>query len=232
MKLASHERFALGVVALLIAVGGLVQFRPTPKPLGLGGDDKASEAATRLVENVEQEVERSRRRSRPLAPGERIDLNTAEADEIQRLPRVGPALAARIVAHREAHGPFRSLAELRGVNGVGPALLEGIAQFVDVPAEPAIPVVACATGTEGNRGSVSIANAGGPAPETPQRIDINTAGVDELQRLPGIGPALAERIVEWRSVNGSFRTVADLERVPGIGARTRERLTPLIRVNP
>ena len=49
-----------------------------------------------------------------------VDLNQATARELERLPRVGPALAARIVAWREAHGPIRSLEDLRHVRGIGP----------------------------------------------------------------------------------------------------------------
>jgi competence protein ComEA len=66
------------------------------------------------------------------------------------------------------------------------------------------------------------------AKEAP-RVDINTAGVEELQSLPGIGPALAKRIVEHRRQNGPFRRVEDLLEIQGIGekslARMRDRLT-------
>jgi competence protein ComEA len=63
-------------------------------------------------------------------PGERIDLDKADVSEITRLPRVGPALAQRIVAWRNEHGPFGSLARLDSVSGVGPALLKAIQSFV------------------------------------------------------------------------------------------------------
>ena len=54
-------------------------------------------------------------------PDPPIDVNVASAEELERLPRVGPALAARIVAWREKHGPFDSLESLRHVRGIGPA---------------------------------------------------------------------------------------------------------------
>ena len=63
--------------------------------------------------------------TRPLLPGERIDLDTASARQIERLPRVGPQLARRIVDEREAHGPFGSLEGLKRVSGIGPATLRG-----------------------------------------------------------------------------------------------------------
>src|SRR6266513_3043751 len=66
----------------------------------------------------------------PLAPGERIDWARAAVTEITRLPRVGPALAQRIVAWRAEHGAFGSLERLDSVSGVGPALLKAIQPFV------------------------------------------------------------------------------------------------------
>ncbi|HEX7879415.1 MAG TPA: helix-hairpin-helix domain-containing protein [Candidatus Eisenbacteria bacterium] len=66
---------------------------------------------------------------RPVAdePTGPVDLNTASAGELTRLPGVGPKLAERIVADRAAHGAYRSVAELDRVKGVGPALLQKIA---------------------------------------------------------------------------------------------------------
>lgn len=62
--------------------------------------------------------------------------------------------------------------------------------------------------------------------EQPEPIDINTADEELLQRLPGIGPALAERIVADREANGPFATVEELTRVSGIGEKTLEALLP------
>jgi competence ComEA-like helix-hairpin-helix protein len=63
-----------------------------------------------------------------------VDLNTASAGDLTRLPGVGPKLAERIVADREANGPYRSVAELDRVKGVGPALLQKIAGMAVVGA--------------------------------------------------------------------------------------------------
>ena len=48
-------------------------------------------------------------------------------------------------------------------------------------------------------------------------ININTDDASQLQRLPGIGPALSDAIIRWREENGPFRTSSDLKKVPGIG---------------
>lgn len=60
-------------------------------------------------------------------------------------------------------------------------------------------------------------------------VDLNTAAAVELMPLPGVGPALAARIVAHRDERGGFRQTADLLDVPGIGPATLERITPHLR---
>ena len=69
----------------------------------------------------------------------------------------------------------------------------------------------------------SILRQGRPLGST-ERIDIDHAGAVELQRLPGVGPALANRIVADRQSNGAFGTIAGLRRVRGMGPTVLERL--------
>lgn len=67
-------------------------------------------------------------------------------------------------------------------------------------------------------------------PEAAQPVNVNTADPEQLQTLPGIGPALAQRIVDDRSANGPFLSAEDLLRVSGIGEKTLEDLRPYITV--
>ena len=60
-------------------------------------------------------------------------------------------------------------------------------------------------------------------------LNLNTADTETLQALPGIGPALAERIVAYRLEHGPFQTVEDLRQVPGIGTKRWERIRLAIR---
>lgn len=62
--------------------------------------------------------------------------------------------------------------------------------------------------------------------QDPLQIDINTADVQELDELPEVGPSTAESIVEYRRLNGEFRSVDDLEEIPGIGPKTLEKIEP------
>jgi len=59
-------------------------------------------------------------------------------------------------------------------------------------------------------------------------VELNGASLQELQKLPGIGPKMAERIVAYRQENGRFKSVADLQSVKGIGVKKMEKLGPLV----
>ena len=68
--------------------------------------------------------------------------------------------------------------------------------------------------------------------EPGETIDPNVAGDEDLDRLPGVGPAKALQIVQDREQNGPFATVEDLTRVAGIGPGSVERLRPFLRIDP
>lgn len=69
-----------------------------------------------------------------------------------------------------------------------------------------------------------------PRPTPSSRLDLNTATVEELDRLPGIGPRTAQAIVDYRLKHGPFRRLEDLLNVPGVGPATLERIRPLVTV--
>jgi competence protein ComEA len=71
-----------------------------------------------------------------LRPSEPVDLDLAGLEDLDRLPGIGPALAARIVADREAKGPFGSLEQLQRVKGVGPALAAKLQPYVTFSLSP------------------------------------------------------------------------------------------------
>jgi competence protein ComEA len=64
------------------------------------------------------------------------------------------------------------------------------------------------------------------APATP--VNINTATVDQLDGLPGIGPKMAARIIDYRQKNGGFKKLEDLMNIQGIGEKNFLKLKPLV----
>jgi competence protein ComEA len=72
--------------------------------------------------------------------------------------------------------------------------------------------------------------AGGGADPVSVVVDLNTATAAELDTLPGVGPVMSARILEWRAANGRFVSIDQLREISGIGARTFELLAPHVRV--
>lgn len=116
----------LVVLALLTLVPGLLRRAwplPTRSPLGAcpaGICPDTGHRATGLAR---------------LWLGERLDLDRATEEELRVVPGIGPALAARIVADRDARGPFRRVAAVRRVRGIGPRLSARVARFFVVRGE-------------------------------------------------------------------------------------------------
>lgn len=233
--MTAKERFALGSLLAVMVAGHLVRIfalAPTASPGGLSllaGFVPADPLAHRA---------RSARVGRPLAAGERIDLNRASAEEIARLPRVGLDLAKSIVAER-ANGGFTDLADVDRVPRVGPGLLAAIGPFTTFgdtgrgrrgrqaravwPPVPAPPVVLDTGRAAGRRGGSTGASAG-------RRIPLNSASQAELERLPGIGPTRAKAILAYRQSHGPFASVEELEKVPGIPRRLVVQLAAQVAV--
>ena len=88
------------------------------------------------------------------------------------------------------------------------------------------------SGSSGAAGSGSPQAGSGAAPAAGGKININTADAAELDKLPGVGPALAGRIIQYRTEHGPFTQPEDLEEVSGIGPKTYEKMATQITVNP
>jgi competence ComEA-like helix-hairpin-helix protein len=115
----------------LLALGGAgARYALAPTAEAAPGDVELVAVDTPPRSTLRVTARSAARLLRPLQPGERVDIDRADVTEITRLPRIGPALAQRIVAWRKEHGPFGSLARLDSVPGIGPALLEALRSVV------------------------------------------------------------------------------------------------------
>ncbi len=158
-----------------------------------------------------------------------LNINRATAKDFEALPGVGPVKSESIVAYREKiGGAFTSIQQLDDVSGIGPKTLERLSPMLFVP-EQAV------TQTRMQLGNPALIATNPPsslstATESPTKglVNINTAGLEELQILSGIGEKKAEDILRDRQLNGPFKSVDDLQRVPGIGPKTIEKNRHLI----
>lgn len=126
---------------------------------------------------------------------------------------------SRVKQAIEAAGGFTDDAVEAGVN-LAQALVDG--QQIHVPRQAEM------TGPAAIVGLPAIASS--PA-DSGGLVNINLASVEELSTLPGIGPAIAGRVVEYRESHGGFRVIEDIKQVRGIGDATFEKLKDLITVN-
>ncbi len=160
----------------------------------------------------------------------KININTADAKRLSLLPSIGERTATRILEYRRDAGGFSTIEEIMNVSGIGE---KTFARFKDqimvgdsIPPQVTPPVVA-------NNASpmkpVAKSTKKPAKKELPtSKININTASSEELQKLPRIGKAYAERIIQYRTENGDFPNIEAIKNVKGIGEKTFEKLRPLI----
>ncbi|MGL5857641.1 MAG: helix-hairpin-helix domain-containing protein [Angustibacter sp.] len=136
---------------------------------------------------------------------------------VVRLP-----LGSRVRDAVRAAGGAGRRADLEAINLARP-LVDG--EQVVVPRPGQLPVAAGSTpGTPPSGGAAGTALSGGSV------VDLNSASAEQLEELPGVGPVLAQRIVQWRTDHGHFTAVDELGEVSGIGEAILEQLRPLVRV--
>ena len=110
---------------------------PSPGPLALamaadtaptGAASPADSSAADVADAAVETAAAPRRTGKP--PPARTNINTATAEQLQRLPGIGPALAARVVEHRRVHGPFRHPDRIVDVRGIGDKTLEKLRPWI------------------------------------------------------------------------------------------------------
>lgn len=246
----------VAVLALVAVVWGVTQFSAAPRAEQVASPSASAESVQAVgaqqspgAQSTAQPGANPSESAQGGASGEAtVRVHVAGAVNnpgVYTLPAQGRAVDAIAAASGAAAD-----ADLDRVNLAG-ALSDGVQIYVPHRGETAAPAQIQPNGGTANTGQGNAANGaaqngasqGGTQPQpartlTPAGsaqkgstpVNINTATAEELQTLPRIGPAMAQRIIAWREAHGGFRSVDELDAVPGIGPSMLENLRPLVTV--
>lgn len=218
----------VAVLALVAVVWGVTQFSAAPRAEQFASPSESAQGGASGEATVRVHV-----------------AGAVNNPGVYTLPAQGRAVDAIAAASGAAAD-----ADLDRVNLAG-ALSDGVQIYVPHRGETAAPAQIQPNGGTANAGQANAANgaaqngasqggtqpqpartltASGSAQKGSTPVNINTATAEELQSLPRIGPAMAQRIIAWREAHGGFRSVDELDAVPGIGPSMLENLRPLVTV--
>ena len=244
------------VLALVAVVWGVTQFSAAPRAEQIASPSATAESVQAVgaqqspgAQSTAQPSANPSESAQGGASGEAtVRVHVAGAVNnpgVYTLPAQGRAVDAIAAASGAAAD-----ADLDRVNLAG-ALSDGVQIYVPHRGETAAPAQIQPNGGTANAGQGNAANgaaqngasqggtqpqpartltASGSAQKGSTPVNINTATAEELQTLPRIGPAMAQRIIAWREAHGGFRSVDELDAVPGIGPSMLENLRPLVTV--
>ncbi|MDN6487743.1 ComEA family DNA-binding protein [Ancrocorticia populi] len=187
----------IACVALIGAVWASLAFANPSEPVPLGEDGSASVADSAPTSTPWPDTIEAT----PIDGGDVTIYISGQVKNPGVYTLAGPARVNDVV---EAGGGLTEDADASSINLAAPAL-DG--EHIHVPEPGEAPASGQADGGQSS-----------------DVVNINNAGAEQLQALPGIGPKLAEAIVQWRETHGAFSAVDDLLDVPGIGSGKLEQL--------
>ena len=132
----------------------------------------------------------------------KLNVNTASAADLARLPGIGEVIGFRVVKERERRGAFKETKELKGVKGVSERVYEGIRTHVAIQGENSLKVY----------------------------TDLNTVTKPLLLGIPGMSEGEARSILNFRKARGGFENMEELLQVPGIGKKRLAELSEWLTV--
>lgn len=245
----------VAVLALVAVVWGVTQFSAAPRAEQVASPSASAESVQAVgaqqspaTQSAAQATAQPSESAQGGPSGEAtVRVHVAGAVNnpgVYTLPAQGRAVDAIAAASGAAAD-----ADLDRVNLAG-ALSDGVQIYVPHRGETAAPAQIQPNGGTANAGQGNAANGAaqngaaqnnapqpartltpaGSAQKGSTPVNINTATAEELQTLPRIGPAMAQRIIAWREAHGGFHSVDELDAVPGIGPSMLENLRPLVTV--
>lgn len=176
--------------------------------------------------------------------GPPIDINTATADELARLPGIGTVLSQRIIKFRDSRNGYTSVEELRDVYQLSPEVYEDIKAHLVISPYPIVE-----TASISGEAQPMLTRGGGPnlrenalrGPEIPANlprsaamaagsVNINTADSALLDQVPGIGPVLSKRILRYKKMLGFYTSVDQLQNVYGLSEGNFQQMKSFLSV--
>lgn len=222
----------VGAGLFIIAVLSLVlNHRPAPVP-----EEPASDEITITNSDGTDAVSATNVSTAPVQP-QTICVHVTGRVKTPGVYNLKPDSRIQDAVHA-AGGPASS-ADLESIN-LAQKLEDGMQVYIAKTGEtpkPAVSVVTGGTSSRSSSGSAKSSSSG----KTPSSggvdklskpgsgtVNINSAGAAELQRLPGIGPSMAQRILDYRTENGRFKSIDELDEVKGIGPAKLAKMRPFV----
>ncbi len=183
-----------------------------------GLKDLVTVGTTKAVTTTETKSETKAKVKETAVSKELVNLNTASKAALENLPGVGSSLADAIIAAR----PFKSVDDLKNVKGIGQAKFKKLKKHVTVET-----VKSTNTKSTGEKSATQATGQAAAQKSVGGPVNLNTADKAALEALPGIGPALAEKIIAARP----FKSIDDVKNVSGIGQTKFDGIKDLVVVD-
>lgn len=179
-----------------------------------------------MAERAQQVAEQAQERAAELAGQVREAVAEAVEQVQERAVEAADQVAAGVEQAQERAAELAGQAREAGAEAV-----DQLTTTADQASETASEVGSSRAVGDGGEAERTLAAPLGDTPDVPaEPVNVNTADLETLIALPGIGAVLAQRIVRYRTDNGAFHSIEELIEVPGIGARNLETFRHLITV--
>ncbi len=150
-----------------------------------------------------------------------ININIADIETLAELPGIGPAKAQAIYEYKTEHGTLSSLIELTNIKGIGKKTLAKLLPYLEMIGD-SVEVYAFVADDSPSSNAASS--------DITDIININSATIEQLQNLSGIGEKKAQAIIDYRNEHGSFQTIEEIMNVKGIGQGIFDKIKNRIEV--
>jgi len=191
----------------------------------------------RKIQNIKNDylplVELNEKEKQEFIESMKLDLNTAVIDELVKISGIGPGTAKKIIKYRKENGPFKSIEDLLNVPGIGETKFNSFKEYITVRKS-------ATELEETEKKEQEEKKITAPPPPNQKKIkmvysdkvDINSADLEELMSVEGIGKNMAQRIIDYREINNGFKTIEELSNVKGISSARVEKLKPHLELKP